>query len=110
VATHVAHAAVDASLVALAIPILTGAAGNLASDSIKHLVKNSSNTAEQAFKNEEEAERILLEAVAVATKASLEYNKTESKEALDRYVEASARAKLAYNFINLNNGSQVSIG
>jgi len=112
-AAHVALAAGAASLTlpALGIPIFTGAVGNLASDSIKqHLVKNTSNTVEQAFENEEEAKRIFLEAVAVATKAFREYHKTESKEALDRYVEASARAQLANNFINPNNGSQVSIG
>src|SRR5260370_12062243 len=104
---HVAEAAVAAPIIlsALGTPIFTATVGNLASDSIKHLVKNTSNTAEQAFENEEEAERIFPEAVAEASKAFLDYNKTQSEEAFDRYVEASALAQLAYNFINRNNWS-----
>src|SRR5260370_33813623 len=66
---HVAEAAVAAPLILseFGIPIFTATVGNLASDSIKILVKNTSNWAEQAFEYRQEDKRNIHEEVTEAS-------------------------------------------
>jgi hypothetical protein len=83
----------------IGVPVLTGAAGNLLSDVVKDVVKNHSDAEKGALKNTKEAERMYRNAVDEASRAFLEYSRNGSREALERYISAYAKAQVAFEFI-----------
>src|SRR5579859_4616027 len=99
-ATTTAHSSAGVSVVIgdIGIPIFTGALGNLASEAIKYLIKKYGKGVKKSLKIIGQADEVYHDAANKALQAFLEYQQTGSRDAYDRYIDAYAKAQIAFNF------------